>query len=266
MKLLRVCIYQPQAHYRIPFTYQRRHTYPIPPYSTVIGFLCNVLGIDEQSKPEYQKLKSIKMSIAGRFESKTTEYIWFRNLSMSAHVSRFGYVENRSVGGHIEHIGGQSHVSIDILNEVHLVIHLAHKDDEFLKTIKSELENPVHRLEILHLGRAEDWIVFEDEPTLIDIADNVQRRDANYRHFFWIPQGNNCFGTVGGLLYRLPTFWRVQDFDTTLNRNGVRNFDFVTAKLNDGLLVNQRLLIDDSIGQNGIPVFLADFSRRESND
>ncbi|MEM4402583.1 MAG: CRISPR-associated protein Cas5, partial [Candidatus Caldarchaeum sp.] len=85
----------------MPFTYQRRHTYPIPPYSTVIGFLCNVLGIDDQKKKEtigvrstvlYGELKKIKISIAGRFASKTTEYIWFRNLSKSAHIDRFGYV------------------------------------------------------------------------------------------------------------------------------------------------------------------------------
>lgn len=54
--ILRIRIYRPQAHYRVPFTYQRRHTYPIPPYSTVIGFLCNVLGIDDQGKEEYRKL------------------------------------------------------------------------------------------------------------------------------------------------------------------------------------------------------------------
>ena len=42
---MRLVIYQPHAHYRVPFTYQRRHTYPIPPYSTVKGLICNVLGI-----------------------------------------------------------------------------------------------------------------------------------------------------------------------------------------------------------------------------
>jgi len=43
---LRLQLYQPHAHFRIPFSYQRRHTYPIPPYSTVIGFLSNLLGYE----------------------------------------------------------------------------------------------------------------------------------------------------------------------------------------------------------------------------
>lgn len=266
MKLLRLRIYQPHAHYRIPFTYQRRHTYPIPPYSTVIGFLCNMLGIDNQSKPEYKSLQSIKMSIAGRFESKTTEYIWFRNLSKTAHLGRFSTVENRSVGGHVEHIGGQSPVSMDILNEMHLIIYLGHDDEKFLETIEEALLNPVGRLEIVHLGRAEDWIVFEDKPQFIEIKDDLVRRDANYRHFFWIPENHNSYNTVDGLLYRLPTFWEVEDFDRTLNRHGIRNFDFISAKLNDGLLVEQQLLIDTSIGRNGMPIFLADFRRRTGDD
>jgi len=68
MKALLIQIYQPTAHFRIPFTYQRRHTYPIPPYSTVIGLLCNLLGIyyhdendDEATIDDnYVKLKNVK--------------------------------------------------------------------------------------------------------------------------------------------------------------------------------------------------------------
>lgn len=95
MKILRLKIYQPQAHYRIPFTYQRRHTYPIPPYSTVIGFLINLLGINNQNSNDYQNgIANLKISIAGKFKSKSTEMIWFRNLSKDAHNSRFGHTQN----------------------------------------------------------------------------------------------------------------------------------------------------------------------------
>ncbi len=266
MNALRIRIYQPQAHYRIPFTYQRRHTYPIPPYSTVIGFLCNVLGIDDQSKPEYKKLRGIKISIAGRFESKTTEYIWFRNLSKTAHVGRFGYVENRSVGGHVEHIGGQVPVLIDVLDNVRLMIHLAHEDETFLGFMKSSLENPVRRLEVLHVGRAEDWIVIEELSEVFDLRKlQPRRRDANYRHFFWIPQrmllsNGNSNGVSGfdehdGLLYNLTTFWEVADFATTKNRHGQRQFEYLRTKLNDGLIAGQTILFDEEVQ---LPVFLAE--------
>ncbi|MCS7158698.1 MAG: type I-B CRISPR-associated protein Cas5b [Blastocatellia bacterium] len=277
MNILRLRIYQPQAHYRIPFTYQRRHTYPIPPYSTVIGFLCNVLGINDQKKTEkingqyvalYDELKKIKIAIAGRFESKTTEYIWFRNLAKSAHLDRFGYAENRSIGGHVEHIGGQSPVSIDVLDDVRLVIYLAHEKKIFLERIKSSLENPVHRLEVLHLGRAEDWIVIEELPQQVFELSQfpAQRVDADFQHFFWIPKvifANGVkddvartFDGFEGLLYNVPTFWTVADFERTRNRHGHRVFEYIQAKLNDGLITNQSFLYDKELN---LPILLADF-------
>jgi len=264
--ILRIRIYQPQAHYRVPFTYQRRHTYPIPPYSTVIGFLCNVLGIDDQEKVEYKELRNIKMSIAGRFESKTTEYIWFRNLAKSAHVERFGSVENRSIGGHVEHIGGQSPVSIDVLNDVRLVIYLAHDDQGFLKSVRSLLENPVRRLEILHLGRAEDWIVIEEISAIYKLSTfEIRREDASFGHFFWIPERMYLpeakdslpdFSQYEGLMYRLPTFWKIENYAQTRNRHGRRIFEYITVKLSDGLFVHKKFLFDE---ERKLPVFLANF-------
>jgi len=232
----------------------------------VIGFLCNVLGIDDQEKEEFKQLKRIKMSIAGRFGSKTTEYIWFRNLEKSAHVKRFGTVENRSVGGHIEHIGGQSPISIDVLSDVRLVVHLAHEDKPFLETIRSSLENPIRRLEILHLGRAEDWIVIEELSELLELAQfSVERVDANFEHFFWVPEkmclpgpadGTADFERLEGLLYRLPTFWTVENYAETRNRHGRRIFEYMTAKLSDGLLTRKRFLFDEVCS---LPIFLANF-------
>jgi len=269
MKILRISIYQPQAHYRIPFTYKRRHTYPIPPYSTVIGFLCNVLGIDDQRTKIYQRLKEIKLAIACKYASKTTEYIWFRNLSLKKHINRFGYTENRFVGGHIEHIGYQSPVRIDVLNDVFLKIYLAHEDGSFLNEIRDTLVNPGRRLEVLHIGRAEDWIVLEEKPKILD-DDSIcyKRRDANYNYFFWIPQRlyqngyqkiiDSLFDKVDGLLYNLTTFWEVANFEKTLNRHGERNFEFMRTKLNDGLLKNEEFLIDTEIN---LPIFLADFKK-----
>ncbi len=269
MKILRISIYQPQAHYRIPFTYQRRHTYPIPPYSTIIGFLCNALGIDDQKAENYRRLQRLKMAIAGKFASKTTEFIWFRNLSLKKHIDRFGYAENRFVGGHIEHIGQQSPMRMDVLNDVFLKIYLASEEEAFLDEIRDSIANPIRRLEVLHIGRAEDWIVLEEKPKLL-AEDSIcfKRRDANYGYFFWIPQrlflegydqiNDSIFENVDGLLYNLTTFWDVADFDTTFNRHGERNFEFMRTKLNDGLLRGEKFLIDTEFN---MPIFLADFEK-----
>jgi CRISPR-associated protein Cas5t len=190
------------------------------------------------------KLKKLKISIAGRFQSKTTEYTWFRNLSKKSHVTRFGSTEIREISGHIEHIGGQSPVSIDILNEVELFIYLAHDEEDFLIKVKDNLENPIQRLYPLHLGRAEDWIVFREEPTLVDLQEKIP--DGNYHHFFWIPEDYVCNGQTPGLRYRVPTFY-------TLN-NGVRNFEYEGAFLNDGKIIGLKGYFDNEIR---IPVFFS---------
>jgi CRISPR-associated protein Cas5t len=262
MKVLRIKIYQPTAHYRLPFTYQRRHTYPIPPYSTVIGFFCNLLGIDNQKDELYLKLKRTRISISGRFGSKITEYIWFRNLSKGAHIGRFGSVNNREINGHVEHIGGQSPMSIDTLNDVRLTIHLAYEgEDNFLEFVKSEIENPVNRLEPLHIGRAEDWIAIEELSEIFDSSKLVyDRQDGNYKNFFWIPEtfvgGNDehtSNSSFDGLLYNMPTFVTIKDYEITHNRHGVREFETKRTKLNDGLFINQPFLFDKEVK---LPVFL----------
>ena len=259
--VLRIKIYQPQAHYRIPFTYQRRHTYPIPPYSTVIGLLCNLFGIrnyegrgepceNESCDCNYHKLKNLKISICGRFESKSTEYTWFRNLNLDAHNKRFGVPQNRYVGGQIEHIGGQFPVRIDILNEVYLWIYLYHEDENFLEDIKQSFENPSNRIDTIHLGRAEDWIVIDE----IDFEEvNVDDACGDFEVFIWVPENiylpsdtSFDFNNVGGLIYRIPTFYR-------LGESGAREFNYENVKLSDGLLYGIEFYYDESEDK---PIFL----------
>jgi CRISPR-associated protein Cas5t len=157
-------------------------------------------------------------------------------------------------------------VTIDVLNDVRLVIYLSHENENYLAEILSTLKNPIHRLDVLHLGRAEDWITYEGEPELFDISDcSPIRRDADYHHFFWIPEkmwyvddgdrASSGFESFDGLLYNLPTFSTVQNFDKTFNRNDIRSFSYVKAKLNDGLLRNRHFLFDN---RSNLPFFLAE--------
>jgi len=266
---LRIKIYQPTAHFRLPFAYQRRHTYPLPPYSTVIGFLCNLLGIDYKGNDIFEKLKSCKLSVSGRFGTKTTEYIWFRNLSKEAHIKYFGTVNNRTKNGEVQHIGGQSPMRIDVLDDNELYIHIAQEDNktDFLEYIKENLYNPINRLEVLHLGRAEDWVVFKD----VDIVKlNICDKHKNYRHFFWIPRENwqserelegTSFDKAEGLFYNLPVFATIKDYDKTFNRHGQRSFSYLRVKLNDGTIKGLTYYLDKDISGNEIPVFFADLSK-----
>lgn len=264
---LHIQLYQPHAHFRIPFTYQRRHTYPIPPYSTVIGMLVNLLGLFDQQSPMYQQLKKIKIGISGGFETKTTENIWFRNLSKKRHIDTFGTEINRIKNGEVNHPGGQTIMKIDVLENFHCDIHIAHPDSDFLNFLKENIVNPKQRLEVIHLGRAEDWIVLSKPPKLVKLETHAC--DANFNRFFWIPEnqfaskGMTCsFGEYEGLFYNLPTFAYIEDYEQTFNRHGKRSFDTMRTKLSDGSFKDCSYMWDK---KEGLPVFLADLENQSQS-
>jgi len=220
-----------------------------------------MLGIDYQGNEKYEQLKKCKLSVSGRFEQKLTEYIWFRNLSKGSHEKYFGSTETREKNGEINHIGGQSPMRIDVLENMHLNIHIA-GDENFLRELEAYLKNPVNRLETIHLGRAEDWLVFESIQ-LVDLKKSD--RDENYNHFFWIPQHIETDETVAfdfdkaeGLYYNLPVFATIKDYDKTYNRHAERRFNYMRTKLNDGAIKGMEYLYDK---QSDVPVFLADLEK-----
>ncbi|NPV38762.1 type I-B CRISPR-associated protein Cas5b [Treponema sp. J25] len=275
MPILRLIIYQPQAHYRIPFTFQRRHTYPIPPYSTIIGFLCNACGIDDQKKEidvnqnkirPYEIIKELKISIAGRFEAKITEMIWFRNLSKEAHVGTYGEINNRKKNGQVGHIGGQAPMKIDVLENVELIIYLYHNEKDKLEFLENLLKDPKERLQVLHIGRAEDWIVYKGISIIDENNFEIKRQDGRYPYFFWTPekifspQNNNTlnWNNFDGLVYNLTTFSSIKNYESHFNHTGQREYKYIRAKLNDGKIINTECLFDKELN---IPVFLADFNQ-----
>lgn len=247
MKLLRLKIFQPHAHYRIPFTFARRHTYPIPPYSTVIGFICNVLGIRDHSNKEFQKLKDgLYLAIYGKFESMTREYIWLRNLEEKSHISRFGSVKNRKIDFIPEHPGGQMPTRIDVLENVSLIIYIYYPEENFLNELASSFKNPEKRIYPLHLGRAEDWIVYDGSPDeaikIIEIEVDENKKKPFYgkfEYYTWIPDptraedhidknlyDNNFakfYQKVKGSSHLLTSFYKIED--------GIRNFIHIPVKL-----------------------------------
>lgn len=277
MPILRLQICQPQAHYRVPFTFQRRHTYPIPPYSTIIGFLCNACGIDDQEKEYktngqsvklYEIIKSLKISIAGKFETKTTEMIWFRNLNKKAHESTYDDLSNREKNGQVGHIGGQVPIKIDVLENVELVIHLYHSDKGKLEIIKNLLENPVNRLQVLHIGRAEDWIVYKAIDIIEDSELKCKRQDGVYNYFFWIPEkiffpNSNCkennlsWDNFDGIPYILTTFSKINNYENHYNHTGKRVYERTKAKLNEGKIIGSNCLFDKKLN---MPIFLGDLN------
>jgi len=261
MPFLRIVIYQPHAHYRIPFSFSRRLTYPIPPYSTVIGFLCNLCGINDQKSKEYGYIRELKISISGRFSSKTTEYIWFRNLKKESHIDYYGAESYREKNGWIGHPGGQMPSYVDTLNDVEVVIHLYHKDENVIGFLERNLKNPKRRLDVIHLGRAEDWVVFRDITSIEDRNIEYGYVDGNYDYFFWIPEkffiptknDVQSYEEFDGTIYLLNTFSKVEGYEESFVISNRRIYEKTRVKLNEGNISRKKGLKDKELN---LPLFL----------
>ena len=257
-QVLKIKIHQPDAHYRVPFSYQRRFTYPIPPYSTVKGLICNVMGIKDDKDAEFQRLQQgLSLAIYGTFESIVKEYIWFRNLKNKSHIDKFNSAKNRIIDGVPQHPGGQMPVTVDVLHNVDLTIYIYHP--ELMDDIKSAFENPSNRLSSLHLGRSEDWLVIKEIekvsigngrvrhlplftwiPSLSDINDEFMRDRECYKKFF---------DQISGNLFRLPTFYNITESNKRVFTK------YIEVKLFEkGGFKAQEFYIDEN---EGIPVFFA---------
>ena len=242
MKVLKLKIFQPTAHYRIPFTFARKHTYPIPPYSTVIGLICNVLGIERQDG-DFEILKNgLSIAIYGKYKFLNREYIWLRTLSKEEHNRRFGYPENRIIDQMPEHPGGQIPARIDVLENVNLLIYIKHEDEKFLEKMKNAFENPEQRIYPLHLGRAEDLVVFEGIDDEIKIEKKPLYGKLENYDFTWLvdpergekylDESLKCenykefFKKTQGSYHLITSFYKIVE--------GIRVFEYIPVKLFEG--------------------------------
>ncbi|WP_058486789.1 CRISPR-associated protein Cas5 [Defluviitalea phaphyphila] len=65
MKAVRLKLNQELVNYKIPTSFQLKETYPLPPYSTVIGMIHNLC--------KYTEYKEMKISIQGKYLSKVND-------------------------------------------------------------------------------------------------------------------------------------------------------------------------------------------------
>lgn len=168
MKILKLKLFQESACYKKPFAFKVAETYPLPPYSTVIGMLHKIL---QAKNGEYFDMN---ISIQGEYESIFSNY---QNLRM--------YKSN----GQVTAMPRNVH---QLLN-VKLIIHVQAEDN----IIDKLYENLSQGKETITLGRNED-LVRIDGFDIIPEPQEVYRKIAN--HNAYIPKQD-----IPGIKYRLNT-------------------------------------------------------------
>ena len=190
MKILKMKLFQETACYKKPFAFKVAETYPLPPYSTVIGMFHKIIG----AKPgEYYPMN---ISIQGDYESIFSNY---QNLRM---FKRKGKVTQMPRNVH------------QLLN-VNLIIHMQAEDE----TVEKIYNNVISGKESFTLGRNED-LVRVDEIKIIDKPKEVRDKFIN-NHNAYIPV-KYTDEYVNGINYRLNSEYTI--------KNELRNWEKVDVK------------------------------------
>lgn len=171
MKSIRLKLKQNLVNYRFPTSFQLKETYPLPPYSTVIGMVHNTCN--------YIEYKPMKISVQGKYHSKVndlaTRYEFKNGMTFDAtrHQIKVGeYGISRGVS------------NVELLSDVELVIHIVPEDENLIEEIFNAFKTP-H--EYISLGRREDLVVV-DEVKIVEISeerikDENLRIDRDYRAY-----------------------------------------------------------------------------------
>lgn len=179
MKILKLKLFQETACYKKPFAFKVAETYPLPPYSTVIGMFHKIIG----AKPgEYYDMN---ISIQGEHESIFSNY---QNLRMFKGKNQVTAMPR----------------NVHQLLNINLVIHMQ-AEDEIVDKI---YENIISGKESFTLGRNED-LVRVDEVKIIDEINTVSDKLVS-RYNAYVPL-KYTDESVGGINYRLNSVYTIEN-------------------------------------------------------
>ena len=163
MKAIKLKLYQNMVNYKVPTSFQLKESYPLPPYSTVIGMV--------HSLCDFKEYKPMKISISGNYFSKVndlyTRYEFGGRLEKDRLNKYYTIVDNYGINRGV--------ATAELLVDVNLTIHIIPEDqsEEFLNTIFEAFKYP---REYPSLGRREDIVLIKDV-RIVDVEKKEMEED-----------------------------------------------------------------------------------------
>ena len=170
-KAIRIICKQELVNYKKPTSLLIKETYPLPPYSTVIGMIHKACDFKEYHDMQI----SIQGNVGAHVSDMYTRYAFNQNTKYenARHNIWFDY-ENQKYGI----VKGIAHT--ELISQVELVIHILPLDDEF-DLIYESLKNPKY---YLSLGRHEDLLDIQK----VEIVDlKYTEKDIDMRCEQYVP-------------------------------------------------------------------------------
>lgn len=239
MKAIKLKIYQQTANYLVPMSLGFKESYPLPPYSTVIGVIHNLCN--------FTSYHPMQLSVQGNFVSSFSDlYTRYelggmpkgRNNTFNAH----GTIVSRGIG------------RVQTLVDINLIVHIVPSNKDELKTVYQAL---IHPREFPSLGRRED--LAQLNATIVDLDTHELNDEMYVKNACYIPikdlqnvdlereQGTGLIGTY----YNLEKDYHLETYRKYVTRKWNTVDTYYASGFN--LKEDSKVLLDS----DNVPVFLA---------
>ncbi|ARP50685.1 hypothetical protein B6259_07245 [Ruminococcaceae bacterium CPB6] len=175
MRAVRVLAEQNMASYRMPQSLIIKESYPLPPYSTVIGMVHAACGFTEYMPMQV----SIQGDFASSVQEMYTRYEFNKNMSYEAGRQNILMQSGDQNYGMTRGLG-----SVELLTDVQLILHIIPEDNTLCETIAHGLKYPKN---YLNLGRWEDLLRIDDVCITDLQEEQVQNNSIVLACSAWIP-------------------------------------------------------------------------------
>lgn len=196
MKILKLKLFQETACYKKPYSFKVAETYPLPPYSTVIGMFHKI------AKAKSGEYIPMNISIQGEYESIFTNYQTLRKY------------KNKEITS--------MPMNVHQLLNVNLIIHIQ-AEDEIINNIYG---NIINGKQTFTLGRNEDFVRIDG----IKILNEVKVIEEVFpNHNIYVPINKQDY--INGISYRLNTTYTIQNDLRKWNKVNVKYIEKQTNEL-----------------------------------
>jgi CRISPR-associated protein Cas5t len=208
MKAIRVQLQQDMVNYKKPTSFQIKETYPLPPYSTVIGMVHSLCG--------YDTYQPIQVSVQGKYFSKVNDLYTryeFKN-AMKYEAAR----HQLQVG---EYGICQGIATAELLVDVELLLHIAPEDQNLVEDIYAAFAQP---REYPSLGRREDLAIIKEVKIVNLTQQKITEQIPAFRDYYaYVPyemllnesvnltHKNQCINH-SGTRYKLPKNYELVNY------------------------------------------------------
>lgn len=171
MKAIRLKLRQNLVNYKLPTSFQLKETYPLPPYSTVIGMVHNAC--------DFKEYHEMQVSVQGKYHSKVNDLATryeFKN------GMKYDPGRHQIKAGEFGVARGIS--TVELLTDVELLIHIVPKEEELLDVICKAFQTP---REYISLGRREDLVTIEEVKIVEIMAEKRKNLSIEKSYRAYVP-------------------------------------------------------------------------------